>query len=178
MSLTLISTTTLGTATANIEFTSIPQTFTDLMISVSARTTGGSAGGYQTYVRFNGSTSNYSWRNLLGTGSTRTSQNSASDVLGLKIFMSNSNGDTAATFGNSFIYIPNYSSSNSKCVTAESISENNGTDATQTIATGLWNDSAAITTIRLFPDSTSFATDTMASLYGITKGTDGVTTVT
>jgi hypothetical protein len=47
----LIESKTLGTAASSIEFTSIPQTFTDLVVLVSSRQTGDS-GGSQIGIRF------------------------------------------------------------------------------------------------------------------------------
>ena len=54
---TLIEAKSLNTTTASITFSSIPQTYTDLLVLVSAR---GDAGGQRDcYISFNGSTSNF-----------------------------------------------------------------------------------------------------------------------
>ena len=177
MTLQVIQHIELGSAQASIDFTSIPGTYTDLYLTLSLRTTGGSAGGYQTYIKLNGSGTGNSWRNLLGTGSSAVSQNSTSDSTGLRITMSSSNGDTASTFGNANLYFPNYSGSNNKSVSGDNVSENNGTAATQSITAGLWANSAAITTITIFGDATNLAAGSSATLFGVTKGSDGQTTV-
>ena len=133
----LISTVTVtGATAASIDFTSIPNTWTDLVVKLSSRVNAGS-GGYQTYVRFNSdSGANYNWRNVLGTGSSALSQNTSGDT-GMRITMSVSSGDTASTFSNSEIYVPNYAGSTAKSVSADGVSENNATAATADLAAWL-----------------------------------------
>jgi hypothetical protein len=153
---------------ASIDFTSIPATYTDLVVKLSLRVNAGS-GGYQTYVRFNGDTAaNYNWRNLLGTGSAALSQNTSGDT-GMRITMSNSSGDTASTFGNSELYIPNYSGSTAKSVSADGVSENNATSATADLAAGLWTGTAAITAVNIFASGANFVQYSTAYLYGVSN---------
>jgi len=66
MTMQLIETKTLLSAAASIEFTSIPQDGTDLLLLVSTRADG--AG--DAFIRPNGSTSGLSARRLRGNGST------------------------------------------------------------------------------------------------------------
>ena len=162
-----IATTEVGSAGASsIDFTNIPQGYRDLKVVLSARTNAGS-GGYQTYVRFNSdSGANYTWRNVLGTGSSAVSQNTAGDT-GMRITMSVSSGDTASTFGNSEFYVPNYTGSTAKSVSADGVSENNATAATADLAAGLWTGTAAISSITIFGASASFVQYSKATLYGI-----------
>ena len=169
--LNLISKQTVGAdGASSVTFSNIPQTYTDLVVKISARTTSGSAGGYQTFIRLNGdsSTSSYSWRNLLGLGASTVSQNSTTDP-GMRIFMSSSSGDTASTFGNGEIVIANYTSSNKKSLSADSVSENNATSATADLAAGLWNGTSAVTSVTLYPDSSSFAQYSTFYLYGVSN---------
>ena len=162
-----IATVEVGSAgAATIAFSSIPQGYTDLKLVMSARVDAGS-GGYQTYVRFNGDTAaNYNWRNLLGTGSAAVSQNTSGDT-GMRITMSNSSGDTASTFGNSELYIPNYTGSTTKSVSADGVSENNATAATADLAAGLWTGTAAINSVTIFASGANFVQYSTATLYGI-----------
>ena len=164
---TLISSVTVGAGGASsIDFTSIPATYTDLVVKLSSRVNAGS-GGYQTYVRFNSdSGANYPWRNLLGTGSSALSQSDTADT-GMRITMSVSSGDTANTFSNSELYIPNYAGSAYKSVSADGVSENNATGATADLAAGLWNSTSAITSINIFASGASFVQYSTAYLYGI-----------
>ena len=167
-----IETVTVGSGgAASIEFMAvgdIPGTYTDLKLVVSGRcsTTDTTA-----TLAFNtGGT--YTRRTLLGSGSAATTNTSAVD------FRISQSGDTASTFGNSEIYIPNYAGSTTKSYSVDSINENNATAAFQAITAGLWNQTAAITSIVLTPGSGNFAEHSTATLYGILAGSDGTTTVT
>ncbi len=171
MTMTLVSTVEVGAGgAASIDFTSIPQTGTDLLLVVSART--GNSSVYDNLrVQFNGdtNTANYSARYLDGSGSAATSD-VATDVQGI----TEGNTATASTFGNASIYIPNYTSAVAKSVNSDSVSENNATAARQRISAGLWSGTAAITSIALKANSgTNFAQYSTASLYVIQKGSGG-----
>jgi hypothetical protein len=162
---TLLETITVGAAGASsVTFNSIPQTgYTDLVIKASARstTTEDTFG-----IRFNSdSGSNYPYRGLRGNGSTASSFSGTNTLVALG-GMSQSNY-TASTFGNSEFYIPNYTASNYKSVSVDAVNENNATTATAQLSTGLWNSTAAITTIQVIPSSGSFAQYSTFSLYGV-----------
>jgi hypothetical protein len=174
MTMTLIETKTLGTAAAAIEFTSIPQTYTDLYLVVSARWSNdlGSAG-----FRFNGSSTGYSWRRLVGNGSTASSGSGTANTGLAGDFVNNS--DTANTFANNSLYIPNYTSSTTKSVSVDSVRENNATTSFQQIIANLWDNNAAITTITLLGynnGTANIVAGSTVSLYGILKGSDGIVT--
>ena len=63
---TLIASSTVGAGGASsIDFTSIPSTYTDLCLKVSARSTATDTN-VNMYVKFNGSTSGYSGRQKIG----------------------------------------------------------------------------------------------------------------
>lgn len=165
----LIETKTLGTAAASIEFTSIPQTFTDLIIKISGRL---DANNTAIKIQFNNSTSNLSTRYLFGSGSAAASYSDASNIY----LYASSSTYTSSTFGNSEVYLPNYSGSTNKCVSVDAVTENNATAADMAIFAGLWADTSAITSIKLLPNSGNFVTNSTVSLYGITKGSDGIVT--
>jgi hypothetical protein len=118
----LIETKTLTVAAASIEFTSIPQGFTDLVMLVSVNS---ATNDQNLNMRFNDSTTNYSGRNLLGTGSSVASQTNAGS--GLQIVSTKST--TSNTFVNCQVYIPNYASSANKSVSSDGVSEANATAA-------------------------------------------------
>ncbi len=162
---TLIEAKTLGSSTASIEFTSIPQTYTDLVLVYSART---NAAGRtdEAYLTFNTNTSNYSWKMLYGSGGGAASaqDGAASSIAGIQI----PGGDSAAsTFSNGQIYIPNYTSSNYKSVSCEATQEDNQATAYIKIVAGLWSNSAAITSVKLSGATGSFVQHSTAYLYGI-----------
>ena len=162
---TLIQKTTLNAAAASIEFTSIPQTFTDLFIMLSTRTaTGGAAGAN---IEFNSDTTsgNYTAKQITGNGSTV-----ASNTLVKSSVDVNGSTDTANTFANGSIYIPNYTSSNQKSFSVDSVTENNATTAYTALRANKYSGTAAITSIKFTNDSAaSFAQYSSASLYGVAK---------
>jgi hypothetical protein len=166
------STVTVGSGgAASIDFTSIPATYTDLVVKMSGRTTysgGGTA--YSTFT-FNGNTANYSTKNLQGNGATVVSTNNSGGT-GLMYF-GNIPGTTytANTFASYEIYIPNYASANNKSVSIDSVTENNATTSYANLVAGLWANSAAITSISFKPEvgTGDWSQYSTATLYGIKK---------
>ena len=157
----VIQTVTVGSGgSSTIVFTSIPQTYTDLRIFVSGRN---SATDAFFFVRPNGSTSNLSSKDVRGTGSAASSNNDSS------IFFAMTRSDaTASVFGSADIYISNYTVAVNKSISIESVGENNATAATQTLISGRWADSAAITSMTLIAGSGgNFTEHSTATLYGI-----------
>jgi hypothetical protein len=160
----------LGSTQASITFSSIPQTFTDLYLVLSVRSDGNADIG----IKFNNSTSNFSNRYLFGNGSSASS----GTVYGNYIGAAPQNTYTASTFGNFAVYIPNYAGSTAKSYSSDAVSENNATTAIQAITAGLWNVTDAINRIDLYQlNGSNLVQYSSATLYGITKGSDGVTTV-
>ncbi len=156
-----IATVTVGSGgAANIEFTSIPATYTDLAVLCSLRSAR-TNGGADVVIRFNNSSTGFTNRRLLGTGSSVGSDTSE---------WTNGDSDsyTASTFSNAQFYIPNYASSNNKSWSVEHVLENNATEAYATLACGLWSNSSAITSIKIY-DATNnnWKQYTTATLYGI-----------
>lgn len=162
----LISSVTVGAGgAASIDFTSIPSTYTDLCVKLSSR--GFSGGARDVNIQFNtdSTVSNYSERQLQGNGSSVASgtgqQQSAT---------SSGATDTASTFANSDIYIPNYVGSTAKSFSTDTVTENNATLAYATFRAGLWSGTAAINAIKLTHNGgDSFGQYTTAYLYGISK---------
>jgi len=159
----LVSTVTVGAGgAATISFTGIPQTATDLLLTISERH---SVDG-NTRLTFNGSSSGYTQRRLHGTGSSANSTTNSTIFL----FMEGQDDSyTANTFSNGAVYIPNYAGSAHKSVSWDYVTENNSTTADQMILAGVWADTAAITSITLALPSGVFTQHSTASLYTITK---------
>ena len=159
-----------GAASVTLPATgTIPSTYTDLKIVASIRTTQANIWS-TTLVSFNGSSSNLSWRRLIGDGSAPDSGSGSTGLLDI----SNGASSTSNTFSNFEMYIPNYTStSNAKSYSVDSVNENNGTTAYSSLLAGLWNPGtqAAITSIGLTPGSGSFVEFTSFSLYGISSVT-------
>ena len=171
---TLISSVTVGAGgAATISFSSIPQTYTDLTLLVSGRS---DAANSYVGIKFNGSaTSDYSIMRLIGTGSAASSSSGSSLTSMTSAFVESQSADTANTFGNSQIFIPNYALTVAKTISADGVSENNAAGAFQFITAGLRTTTDAITSITLTPGSGNFAQYSTAYLYGTLKGSGGAT---
>ena len=162
----LIETKTLGTAAASIEFTSIPQTFTDLVIFGSLR--GSAAANFSgTLIQLNAISP--TGVRLEGNGSSAYSQT-------FPTFGIPANTATSNTFNNFVAYFPNYTSSANKSMSIDAVTENNTTESYLDIVAGIYSLTAAVTTILISSDSGNFVANSTISLYGITKGSDGIVT--
>jgi hypothetical protein len=161
---------TVGAAGASsIIFSSIPQTgYTDLKVVASTRGDR-NASNAEFFVKFNGATTNFTYRLLQGNATAAASSNGSTGLAGVSDAATN----TANTFANSEIYIPNYTSANYKSYSIDSVEENNTTSSpalyTYLIA-GLWSNTAAITSIELYPEgSTNWTQYSTFYLYGVAK---------
>jgi len=168
---TLIASSTVGAGGAtNIDFTSIPSTYTDLVLKLSTRQSG-NADGNQIGIRFNSSTSGYSRRVLLGDGASVQSYSGSSETF-TRVAFAESSTYTSNTFNSFDIYIPNYASSNNKSFLSDAVTENNATTSYSSLNAGLWSNTAAITSITISEYSgsgTNFVQYSTAYLYGIVK---------
>ena len=163
----LIQTVTVGSGgAASIEFTSIPQTYTDLLIKASTRSLN-SAVYHFALITFNGNTSGYSGRRLEGGGTSASSYTGSATSVAVN-FGVGANA-TASVFGNAEVYIPNYTASSNKSVSTDVVGENNATTAYQILNADLWSNSAAITSITITGDSGNFVQYSSVSLYGISN---------
>lgn len=162
-----ISTVVVGSGgAATIDFINIPQVYTDLMIKSSLR---GDRSAIFTSVKatFNSNTSGYSNRFLEGSGTSAT----AGSLYSNSFFLGEATGSTATinTFGNLELYIPNYTSSNHKSGSTDSVSENNATTSYTALVANLWANSSQITSLSLIPDGGNWTQHSTATLYGIRK---------
>ena len=162
---TLIASSTVGSGgAAYIEFTSIPASYTDLLVLLSLRTEN-TGSGDTVRVQFNGSSSNFTVKELSGDGSTAGSSSRTDGYVGYM----NADASTASTFSNISLYIPNYTSSNYKSYSVDKVSEQNGTTAYAELIAGLWSQTAAITSLKFISAGVSIdlAQYSTAYLYGI-----------
>jgi hypothetical protein len=162
----LLETIALTQSAASVTFDNLPTSgYTDLKIVMSGRdssTTGVSGGGYSFTIYPNGLSTNISQRSIYGAGSGTPGSYTDTQMYN-PIAM---NADTANTYSNVEIYVPNYRSSNAKSFSIDGVTENNGTSAAARLAAGLWNSTAAITSLQFNAYSTWMAGSTF-SLYGI-----------
>lgn len=173
MAVTKIAEVTVGAGgAASIDFTSIPGTYTDLLLVISTRCTNSAITG-PIFMSFNGATTNRSARTLNGTGSSIGSYTIGDNFL----FDTVGNTATSNTFNSSNIYIPNYAGSTNKSFSVDTVNENNATASNQVLEAGLWSSTAAITSISITSPGYNLMQYSSATLYGITKGSSGGVTV-
>lgn len=158
-----IASTTLNSAASGIEFTSIPNTYTDLKISFKSHDVAGNP----VAIRFNSdSGSNYSTTFLYVSANTPGSYRYSSAT---KIVLANSTGTSTIPIFNE-IDIFSYASSNYKTLLNKESGANSALPFMST-SVGLWRSTSAITTIRLeagFSGSNLGAGST-ATIYGILR---------
>lgn len=171
---TLISSVTVGAGGAsNINFTSIPQTYTDLVMVISAKSNRSDSNDW-CYVTVNGSNPT-EFRLMLGEG-TGVSSYTSSSGLGVS-----SSATSASGFGSATLYLPNYASNGTKSFAVEAVQENNTNTAYSNLYGGYRNTTSAVTSFGLTPIyGTAWLQYTTAYLYGVTsvspsaKATGGV----
>jgi len=162
-----IATVEVGSAgAANIDFTSIPQGYTDLLVRLTARgtTTSPDRDAILSNIKFNNTSTTYTSKWLRTQGTVSASFNG-----GALAGYVNSSSWTASTFCSTDIHIPNYRESQQKTYSVENVAEQNvaSYDAIMGIAAGLWNGTGAINQITFALDYGNFAQNSTATLYGI-----------
>ena len=167
-----IQTVTVGSGgAANIEFTSIPQTYTDLKLVVSGR--GDFAGTREKYtLTFNNAATTYSYKRLAGYDSSLVLSDTG---LGPQATGANA---TASVFASAEFYIPNYTGSNQKSWSSDSVTENNSTSSwIVDLNVGLWTTTDAITSIKIvIQGPANFVQYSSATLYGVSNVNIGTIT--
>ena len=168
---TLISSNVLASTTTSVSLSSIPSTYTDLVVRVSARSSNSGTVNNNVEMTYNNSTGSYSRTVLRGVdGGTASLQASNATNLAFAANVSGSTS-TADTFGSSEIYIPSYTVSQNKPSSHFSVSETNAANGATIIATaGLRSSTAAITSIEFaLSGGNSFAIGSSFYLYGISN---------
>ena len=155
-----IATTTLGSAAATIDFTSISSAYTDLRLVIVGKYT--SAGG-NTRIRFNSDTaSNYSSTRIAGDGTS-----ASSDRLTNQTFQRlNFDGNSTTIPDLLTVDIFSYAGSTFKTSLITSTEDKNGSGSVIRIV-GLYRSITAISSITISLSSSTFASGTTATLYGI-----------
>jgi hypothetical protein len=162
---TLIQTIPISSSVASVTFSAIPQTYTDLIMKVFARTDRASGVSDAVYLQFNNSTSSYTGRYVYTDGSSVGSQ-SYSSIVGAS---ATSAGATSNVFSNCEVYITNYTGSMNKTFINDSVTENNATQSYLIYDSGMWANSAAITSIVCVGINGNIVAGSTLSLYGISK---------
>jgi hypothetical protein len=164
-----IQTVTVGSGgVGSIAFTSIPQTYTDLIVKLSARGSYAGGGTANNYLTFNSSATSYNDVSLFGNGASISSFTQGTGTT-TRIYAGSIQNDswTANIFGDFECYIPNYATANYKPVSMDDATEYNATGARMYLQSGLWSNTAAITSITFTPELGTFLQYSTATLYGI-----------
>ena len=155
---------------SSLAFTSIPSTYTDLVVKISGRSASATFGNDGITLEINGSASNFSSKQLAGDGSTTSSASRTTNYIGALL---DNAGATTNTFTNTEIYFPNYTSTTTaKSFSLDSVAENNATLAEADLVAVLWNPAtqAAITSLTFKTVTASnYVQYSTATLYGILK---------
>jgi len=160
----LISSQTLGSTAATVTFSSIPGTFTDLVLKWSVRDTNPGTGANY-LVTINSDITNNSDTYLRGNGSAASS-NFATAQVGLFGGFNNGDTSTANVYSNGEMYIPNYAASAKKPISAFGVNEDNASFASIYAVANLNSGTAAVTSLTL-KASVLFMTYSSFYLYGI-----------
>lgn len=165
---TKLSTQTISSNQAAIDFTSIPGTYTNLIVEMMSITAGGSGvrDGIQVYLNGNLGASSYSWMmQELPTTSGGTGQwvNSTGDTW---MRIGNANGASTAPSWMRLV-VPLYTGGLLKMATAESAHYNAASNVQiRSMGTGYFNSTAVITAVGLRPVTGQWGVGTVATLWG------------
>jgi hypothetical protein len=164
----LISSNVLSSSAASVTFSAIPSTFTDFVIRASIRSDNSIRISDAINIRINSDIgANYSWVYVLGNGSSASSSiNNGIDYVSPGV--ANAPLSTSNTFASLEMYVPNYTTSAKKPLSFFGAFEDNTTTAQVRATAGLWQGTAAITSVQFFPlNGPNFVSGSSFYLYGI-----------
>ena len=157
---TPIATTTVsGSSTTTYTFSSIPSTYTDLILVSSAQMSGtGTTGSF----RFNGDTgSNYSFTYLYGNGTSAASGRQSNQTAGIWDSWADRLSNTM--FETDILHIMNYSNT----TTYKTALSRSNSSVTTEAAVNLWRSTAAINSLTVYISTGNFVAGSTFTLYGI-----------
>ena len=163
---TPIATTTLGSSSGSVTFSSISGSYTDLFVMCNGQNA--TQDGWEAAITFNGDTgSNYSFIYVGGNGSAASSSRSSNTAFipsaGLASWTTVANSPGIYSFN-----VMNYSNTTTYKTTIGRNGYASGTYASTDAVVGLWRNTSAITSITLtVRNSGSFKTGSTFTLYGI-----------
>lgn len=152
---TNLATTTVGSATSTVTFSSISGSYTDLVLIMDATATTNFT---NIKIIINSDTgTNYSWTNLKGDGSSASSAQ-GSNTANLYLGLVNTGRGTYRFMFNNY----SNTTTNKTILSAGGLAGNR-----VEYGVGLWRNTAAITSIQLVQPADTFAANSTFSLYGI-----------
>ena len=160
-SYTPIATYTFPSAASSYTLSSIPATYTDLVIVVNGTASGAD---YSLGIECNGdSATNYSFTLMQGNGSTATSARDTSGTYAIVGTLSN-------VQSTSIIQIANYANTS---IFKTFLGRGNSSAERVRAYAAIWRSTSAINAIKLVTNGANFTTGTTISLYGIANNTAG-----
>lgn len=160
----------LSSNQASITFSSIPSTYTDLLLTISARSSDTSTLYSGLLMQINALTAGNTYTELMGytTGVLSTRDQFGASKMFIGFYSSDLT--TSNTFGSGEIYMPNYAGSTNKSFSVTSVSERNAASADssyQTISAGLLSNTAAISSLTINFSGYNILSGSRFDLYGI-----------
>ena len=150
-----LATNTLGSAAASVTFSSIPGTYTDLVLVCNIIRTAGADVEFQ----LNSDTgSNYSFTYIYGDGSTAASGRASNQTKGNAGYSASTNPMTM------IMQLQNYSNTTTN---KTMLVRNSAASSTVSAIVNLYRSTSAISSIVLTPNAGNFNTNSVFSIYGI-----------
>ena len=167
MSMYPIASTTLSSA-GSITFSSIPQTFTHLQLRLSNAFASANTV-FLIAVEPNGDGgANYAYHRLSGNGSATNSNAGSSTTISLMIYGGTSKAVSTTTSPSIGIMdILDYTNTNKYKTTRSIYGQDSNGSGEVGLASGLWMNTAAITSLVIYGYGNTLATGTRVDLYGI-----------
>lgn len=154
---------TVTSAVSSVTFTSIPSTYTDLVLVINAQA---STVGQVIEMQYNNDTSsNYSMTELYGNGTSPGSFRRSS-ISSLQTSWNIVNFPDL-NFGNAIIHLMNYSNTTTYKTVLSRTNAPSATYGGTVSSVGLWRSTSAISTLKVFLGGGNFAVGSTFSLYGI-----------
>ena len=168
--MTVIARTVLGSAAASVDFTSIPATYENLLVSWVVRATSSSSWAIM-YCRMNGdSTANYEWSYHRQTGGSGGQIQSASGETGLYAALTVDDAGTSGFAAYGSMLVPGYARTvfNKTAVGSSAAQYGVGTGKSSVgDYNGTWVSTAAVNQLTFYPSSGNFKAGSVFTLYGI-----------
>lgn len=164
-----IADSTLVGAAASIDLTSIPATFAQLVLFLSARTDAADTGGSALVRLNNDSGANYDYQQL-SAGAAVASAAEAFAQTSAACLLAVGGSVTAGIFGGGELIIPNYASATPQKFFRSRSAFKTGTASGNIVIrdfAGFWRNAAVINRLTLLPPSGNFAAGTRVTLYGM-----------
>ena len=166
---TLIESQTLGSNQASVTLGSggtIPQTYTDLQVVYSARSSTGSGYSNNLFTTFNGATSRYYEYTMYYPGGSLGST-SKSNVDPYFNWVALAQGAETNTWSSGQFYITNYTSSNPKSISVEYTSEGNNSSVWMMVNGATWNPTSNVPITSITFTHSNIVAGSTFYLYGI-----------